>query len=275
MKKFISVFLSSVVLFSVVYTFSVLPAYANNSVRLACSSQIAQAYGKEILMDFRRFIGVYTQVYNGPSHKALDRLVNGASDIALTALRVPDELKKKGYIEIPFCEDSIAIFTNVDSGPGSPCPLSNLSINQVRGIFSGRISNWKELGGADRKIEVIVPGEQTGAYQNFRMTIMQMETIKYDVIFERSVAVIEEVQEKPGSISFMTNGALAGEGSIKILTVDKLSPKDKTYPFKQIFSFVIKREPDPFTATKAIINFGLSHHGLQIMHEKGMVPVLE
>ncbi|MBW1899647.1 MAG: substrate-binding domain-containing protein, partial [Deltaproteobacteria bacterium] len=273
MKKFISVFLYSSVLLPVVYAFLVLPAYADNGVRLACSSQIAKAYGKGILKDFRKFIGVYVQVYNGPSHKALDRLVNDVSDIALTALRVPDEMKKKGYIEIPFCQDSIAIFTNVDSGPGMTCPLSNLTINQVRGIFSGRISNWKELGGADRKIEVIVPGEQTGAYQNFRMKVMQMEEIKYDVIFERSVAVIGEVQGKPGSISFMTNGALAGEESIKILTVDKVSPKDKRYPFKQIFSFAIKKYPAPFTATKAMINFGLSHHGLQIMYEKGLVPV--
>jgi len=273
MKKFISVFLSSVLLPLIVLTFFVLPAYANTSVRFACSSQIAKAYGKKIVMDFRKFFGVYVQVYNGPSHKALDRLVNGVSDIALTSFRLPDELKKKGYIEIPFCEDSIAIFTNVDSGPGSPCPLSNLSINQVRGIFSGRISNWKELGGADRKIEVIVPGEETGAYQNFRMTAMRMEEIKYDVLFDRSVAVIGEVQEKPGSISFMTNGALAGEGAIKILTIDELSPKDKTYPFKQIFSFVIKRDPAPYT--RAVINFGLSHYGLAIMNEKGMVPVLE
>jgi len=275
MKKYISVFLFSFLLSLLFFTFPVLPSYANTSIRFACSSQIAKAYGKEILIDFRKFFGIYVQVYNGPSHKALDRLVNDVSDIALISLRVPDELKKKGYIEIPFCQDSIAVFTNVDSGPGTPCPLSNLSLNQVRDIFSGRLSNWKELGGADQKIEVIVPGEETGAYQNFRMTVMQMEKIEYDIIVDRSVAVIEEVQEKPGSISFMTNGALTGEESIKILTIDELSPKDKAYPFKQIYSFVIKRDPAPYTSVKTMINFGLSHYGLTIMREKGMFPILE
>jgi phosphate transport system substrate-binding protein len=275
MKKFISMFLSYNLLSLLFFTFLVPPAYANSGIRFACSSQIAKAYGKQILIDFKKFFGINVQVYNGPSHKALDRLINGVSDIALISLRLPDELKKKGYIEIPFCHDSMAVFTNVDSGPGTPCPLSNLSLNQVRDIFSGRLSNWKELGGADQKIEVIVPGEETGAYQNFRMMVMQMREIKYDVIVERPVSVIEEVREKPGSISFMTNGALTGEESIKILTLDGLSPKDQAYPFKQIYSFVIKKEPDPYTSVKTIINFGLSHYGLAIMHEKGMFPVLE
>jgi hypothetical protein len=73
----------------------------------------------------------------------------------------------------------------------------------------------------------------------------------------------------------MTNGALAGEGSIKILTIDELSPKDKNYPFKQNYSFVIKKAPAPYTSIKTMINFGLSSYGLAIMHEKGMFPVLE
>jgi len=275
MKKFLSMFLSFNLLSLLFFTFIILPASANSSIRFACSSQIAKAYGKQIIIDFRKFFGIDVQVYDGPSHKALDRLVNDASDIALISLEVPDELKKKGYIEIPFCYDSIAVFTNVDSGQNTPCLLNNLSLNQVRDIFSGRLSNWKELGGADQKIEVVVPGEETGAYQNFRLMVLQMREIKYDVIVDRSVAVIEEVQEKPGSISFMTNGALAGEGSIKILTIDGLSPKDKTYPFKQIYSFVIKKDPAPYAPEKVAINFGLSFYGLAIMHEKGLFPVIE
>ncbi len=275
MKKFLSMFLFCNLLSTLFFTILVLPAYANSGIRFACSSQIAKAYGKQIVIDFQNFFGIPVQVYNGPSYKALNRLVNGVSDIALISIGVPDELKKKGYIEIPFCHDSIAVFTNVDSGTGTPCLLSNLSLNQVRDIFSGRLSNWKELGGADRKIEVIVPGEETGAYQNFRMNVMQMREIKYDVIVDRSVAVIEEVQEKPGSISFMTNGALTGEESIKILTIDERSPKDRAYPFKQIYSFVIKRDPAPYANEKTVINFGLSHYGLAVMHKNGMFPVLE
>ena len=59
-------------------------------------------------------------------------------------------------------------------------PVSGISQAQLREIFSGHITNWKEVGGPDKDIFVAVPDEDTGAYKNFVRQVMKLKEMGYD-----------------------------------------------------------------------------------------------
>jgi len=72
-------------------------AGAAKTVRASVSSQVAEAYGREILVKYETMTGFNVQTYVGPSQVAISRLVNGVSSIAITAYRISHDMKENGY----------------------------------------------------------------------------------------------------------------------------------------------------------------------------------
>jgi len=72
-------------------------AGASKTVRASVSSQVAEAYGREILVKYETMTGFNVQTYVGPSQVAISRLVNGVSSIAITAYRISHDMKENGY----------------------------------------------------------------------------------------------------------------------------------------------------------------------------------
>ncbi len=252
---------------------SVFTAHATKIVRASISSQVAQAYGREILVKYETMTGYHAQTYVGPSQVAINRLINDVCDIAITEQQISYDMKANGYVEIPFCRDAMAIIANKQFSPTEPCNIDNLSTKQLRAIFSGSIDNWQKLGGPDQDIILIVPGKDTGAFQNFKEQVMRVKNIRYDFITYQATKAIKGIRHIPGAISFVAQGAIAENDDIKIIKVDGLSPKDKDYSLYQTFSFLTKGEPKG--TAKAAINFGLSKWGIEIMRSKGMFPILK
>ncbi|MFZ5569306.1 MAG: substrate-binding domain-containing protein [Thermodesulfobacteriota bacterium] len=251
---------------------AVVPAVAaGETIRFAASSQIADAYGRGVAKEFEALTGVSAQVYTGPNETVLQRLMNGVSDLAVVDRPIPGQMKASGFVEIPFCQDPVALITNAQCTLTQPCDIDNLSEKQVRGIFSGQITNWKELGGADKDIIVIIPSEKEGVTQNFRDMIMRVNEMKYHFMAYDSTVAVEAIKYVPGSISFVSKGVLAGDQSIKIIKINGFSTADKDYPIIQTYSFATKGEPAG--RAKSVINFGLSKRGIEIMKARGMRPV--
>ena len=249
------------------------PAHASQVVRASISSLVAQAYGKDILHQYETITGFKAQTYVGPSKVAINRVVNDVSDIAITELQVSNEMKKTGYVEIPFCRDALAIIMSSQFSPDLPINIDNLTRKQLRMIFEGTITNWKDVGGADQKIVLVVPGEDTGAFNNFSTQVMNSKKMQYDFVTYHAIESIKGVQNIPGAVSFVATGAIEYTDNIKIINVDGLSPKDKNYPLFQTFSFLTKGEPKG--PARAVINFGLSKWGIDIMRSRGMHPILD
>ena len=105
--------------------------------------------------------------------------------------------------------------------------ISAISWKNSQGVFGGDIANWKELGGMDHPIILVVPGKNTGAFKRF-----------------------------PWAISFIAQGATARQWGIKSIKIDGLPPKDEDYPYYQVFFYVTKGKPAGHA--KAFIDFALS-----------------
>ncbi len=240
------------------------PAWAKETIRYACSAQIYDAVEKKRIEAFTKRTGIEVKVNVCSSASAINSVSNDYSDIAATARRLYPRHKEYGYWETVFSKDPMAVIVNKEN------PVSNLSVEDLKDIFSGNMAMWNEAGGGSEKpILLVVPGKNTAAFKNFEQTPMQRAPIAYDIMTFKSTMVVPIVERFPNAISFIACG-VAGHEGVKTLKIDGLSPADRDYPYYQIFSFVTKGRPSG--AVKQFVDDVLSGEGKKIMTDGGMTP---
>jgi phosphate transport system substrate-binding protein len=240
-------------------------AVGAETLRYSSSAQVREAFGMEGLNAFMQESGVELEMFIGSSSTAVRRLMNGVADIASSAERLHHGHQEYGYVEIPFCKAPLIVISNVKT------PVRNISSDQLRDIFNGTLTNWKEVGGPDQKIIVVVPELNTAAYRNFGQLALKRFDIVYDYMAYRSTDVVQLIQYLPWSISFISQGADTVNVSIRVLQIDGKSPGDPNYPYHEIFSFVTKGQPDG--AAKKLVDFAFSEKGRAIMVKNGLEPL--
>jgi len=240
-------------------------AGANDMLRYASSAQVREAFGMEGLNAFTEESGVKLDLWVGSSSSAVHRLMNGFADIASTVERLQFSAQDYGYVEIPFCKAPLIVITNAKT------PVRDISSEQLRDIFNGTITSWKDLGGPDEQIVVVIPERNTGAFKNFRQLALKRFDVRYDFMAYRSTDVVTLVHRIPWSVSFITQGANTVDEAIKIIQIDGKAPDDPDYPYHQIFSFVTKGQPAG--ASKKLVDFAFSDKMRAIMKKNGMQPL--
>lgn len=229
-------------------------------------NQIYSAFEKEKNEAFTRKNGIKVQVYTAPSPVCISFLMTDLCDIASSARLLYRRLHVYGITQIPICKDPLAVITK------KGCRVDNLSEKQVQDIFSGDITNWKELGGADLPIRVIVPADETAVNKNFRRHFMKHKEIEYDFMTYESTMALEAVKYFPcGSISFISQGAALHYKDIKAIKINGFSPTDEKYPYYQIFYYITRGKPAGHV--KEFIDFTFSSSGTEIVIKNGMMPI--
>lgn len=235
-------------------------------IRFSCSSQIADALGRNVMERLTEETGIRVNLHVFSSAVALQRLENGFADVVAITTPVSFAMKSAGFVEIPVVRDPMVLVVAKEN------PVTDLETLAVRRIFAGAITNWKMVNGEDLPIRVVVPCEETGAYQNFDEQVMRMENIRYDFMTYCATTSLDGVTYIPGAISFISQGAAAKSGELKTLKIDGRSPDDVAYPFYQDFRFVTKGKPQG--KVRRLIDFAMSDLGIGFMKEKGMRPLV-
>lgn len=242
-------------------------SYGEEILRMATSAQIAEAFGMDVVKEFEQKHNIKVKVFKCSSDTALERVVNGFSDIACVANRIPTTYREQGYIEIPFARDPLAIIVN------SQNPVNNIDEKQLIKIFTGQLNSWKKLGGVDGEIFTIIPDQRTALFKNFQFLIMKDLPVSWDFKSYLSINVVTLVSHLKEGISIISSGALKNKDGYKILKVNNKDVTDKDYPYFQIFSFVTKGVPN--RAAREFINAALSKRGKEIIVSKGMYPIFD
>lgn len=237
---------------------------AQQILRYSSSFQIHEAF-KGAIDAFTKKTGIKINIYVTSSVAAVYRLMYGLCDLASTTRELSFEQQDMGYRQIYFCKDPLVIIVNSKNN------TNNIFDNQLEDIFAGKITNWKEVGGPDEPIIVIIPEKDSGVYQGFNYAVMKGKTIKYAVIMNKCTMVIDAVERFPGGISFVSQGASINEKGIHNLKINGLDSSNKCYPYFQVFSFVIKGKPSG--PAKQFIDFAFSKKGKEIIKSRGMIPV--
>ena len=241
-------------------------AAAQDVLRYSCSNQVYEAFEKEKIAAFTEATGIKVDVKTASSGSCAYRLITGNCDIASSARKLYTRHEIYGFKETPFCKDPLAVIARVE------CGVDSLTEEQLQDIFAGDITNWKEVGGADLPIMIVVPDKDTAAHKNFRRQIMKLKDIEYDFMAYDSTMVIEAIKHFPcGAVSFISQGAALHHKELKVLKVDGRLPTDTDYPYFQIFYYVTKGEPAG--NLKEFVDYTFSEDGQQIIRKYGMIPI--
>lgn len=216
--------------------------------------------------------GVEIDVQGGGSSVGVKSAGQESSDIGMASREIKDsELTEFPELEIfVIARDGIAVIVH------NEVSVSELSVEQVRDIFSGKINNWKELGGSDLAIVVVSREEGSGTRSAFEeMVLGEGAQITENAILQPSNGSVKTtVSTAPNSIGYLSFGYL--DNSVKSIAIDGVLPTEEnalngTYPVVRPLNMLTKGEPQGII--KAFLDFILSADGQEIVKQQGYISV--
>lgn len=212
---------------------------------------------------------VRINVQGGGSSLGISSVSQGITQIG-TSSRELKPKEKSGLTEYIIGKEGIVIAVNNNNN------VSDLTKDQIKDIFSGKITNWKEVGGPDLEIHVIIREEGSGTRSAFESIVMGKDTkTRPDAIVQSSTESVKQVvKQDPGAIGFVSLAHMSSD--VKALEINGIGPSeaavaDGSYEIQTPFLFVVKGEPEGIV--KEFIDFTLSPEGQAIVAEEKVVPV--
>jgi phosphate binding protein len=223
--------------------------------------------------------GKTISVTGGGSGVGIAALIDGQVDIADASREINDNetqnAKQNGInpVKTTIAYDGITVVVNPSN------PVSNLTFTQLRGIYNGSISNWKEVGGTDATIAVISRDSSSGTYKDFQELAMNKDNYRPDALTQSATGgIVSEVSQNPNAIGYIGFAYL--DNSTKALSLDKgngsVAPTpesilDGSYPLSR--SLYMYTNGEPSGLAKEFINFILSDQGQKVVSTIGYIPL--
>ena len=220
-------------------------------------------------------------VTGGGSGVGISALLSGTTDIAQSSrsLKLDEKMKLndagKAFKETIIAYDALAVIVN----PANK--VSKLTREQLEGIFTGKITNWKQVGGDDQKIVVYSRETSSGTYEFFKEHVLNKKNYAPSALLMPATgAIVQSVSQTKGAIGYV--GLAYIEKSVK--TVDVSYDKGKTFVAPNVENAKSKKYPITrplfyyYLATtqktiKPFIDFVLSSEGQKVVLAEGYVPI--
>lgn len=245
---------------------------------------LALAWAEEYQTDHPE---VRISVTGGGSGTGIAALVNGTVDIANASRKIKDEeiaeAQANGVepLEHIIARDAIAVVVNPQN------PVSQLTLQQISDIYSGKYTNWTEVGGEDRPIVRLSRETNSGTHVYFLETVLRLGSKEDKTLFSTntlllpsSEGIISEVRDNPNAIGYDGLGyvpddlkmiAIAKEEGGEYVLPSIETVNNKTYAIAR--DLYMYTDGDPTGAIKEYLNWILSAEAQQIVAELGFVPV--
>jgi phosphate transport system substrate-binding protein len=213
--------------------------------------------------------------------------INGVRDgvyvLGGSSRELTEAEKAAGLVENVIALDGLAVIAN------SSIPLADLSRRQIADVFNGTTTNWKDLGGPDAPIVVVVRDESSGTRVSFNELVLQKEYAKGDPkrdLLKDAVTVTSngdmtsKVGSTPNAIGYCGEGFLADARSagakpisLSGIQVSAKTVLDGTYPVSRKLYMISKGALKEGTLEKAFVDFLLSKDGQAIVKREGFIPL--
>lgn len=230
---------------------------------------------------------VRISVTGGGSGTGIAALINGTVDIANASRKIKDEeiaeAQSKGVepLEHIIARDAIAVIVNQEN------PVSELTLQQISDIYSGKITNWMDVGGEDRPIVKLSRETNSGTHVYFLETVLRLGNKEDKTLFSTdtlllpsSEGIISEVRSNPNAIGYDGLGyvpedlkmiAIAEEAGGAYVLPAIATVNDKTYPIAR--DLYMYTDGEPTGVVKDYLDWMLSAEAQEIVAELGFVPV--
>lgn len=202
------------------------------------------------------------------SGSGIQAVSEGRCDIGLSSRALKDDEKASGLVETVVALDGIAIVVNPEN------PVSDLDIDTIAKIYTGEITNWKDVGGNDAEIVLIGREAGSGTRDGFESITDTKDACQYRQELTSTGDVINTVSQNPDAIGYASLSAVGD--SVKALTVGgveatEATVKDGSYVVQRPFVLVTKEGTKLSSAAQAFFDYALSADAASIIAAAGAV----
>lgn len=267
----------------VIAIMAILPQIYSQNVncKIKGSDTVLPLTQKEAEVFMKKYPGSSIMVTGGGSGVGLAALQNGTTDIAQSSRKMKlDEKMKlqdagKVFTESIIAYDALAVIVNPSN------KVNQLTREQLESIYTGKVTNWKEVGGDDMPIVVYSRESSSGTFEFFKEHVLNKKNFTPSALLMPATgAIVQSVSQTKGAIGYV--GLAYLEADVKALKVsyDKgvtyvvpsvENAMNKTYPISRPLYYYYLNSAEK--AVKPLIDFILSTEGQKIVKEVGYVPV--
>jgi len=257
-----------IVIFTIALAYLLInPASNYERIDIVGSTSVQPVAEKLAIAFMENHSDVRINVQGGGSGMGIRSTEQGIADIGMSSKKLSED-EKKDITDIEIGKEGIVIGVNNKNN------VSDLTIEQIKGIFNGNIKNWKEVGGPDLPIHVITREEGSGTRSAFESIVMGGTEIRSDAVVQSSTeSVKQSVASDPGAIGFVSLAHMSDD--VKALLVDGVEPSEETvangeYELQRPFLFLVKGKETGIV--KEFLNWIKSPAGIEIIKKEGIVP---
>ena len=214
--------------------------------------------------------GVTIEINQTGSSSGIKDTISGTTEIGMSSRELTNE-ESKNLKEVTIAVDGIGVVVNKNN------PVKNLTLEQIKDIFTGKITNWSEVGGEDKEIVVVSREEGSGTRTAFQeiLNYSTEDTVKNAIVNNSTGATKVMVEENDNAIGYMSIGYI--DDSIASVNVDGVEStadnvKSGEYKIQRPFLLVYK-EGALSEEGQEFIDFILSDKGQAIVAEENLVTV--
>ena len=202
------------------------------------------------------------------SGSGIQAVTEGRCDIGLSSRALKDDEKASGLVETVLAYDGIAIVVSPEN------PVSDLDVDTIAKIYTGEITNWKDVGGNDADIVLIGREAGSGTRDGFESITDTKDKCQYRQELTSTGDVITAVSQNPNAIGYASLSAV--KDSVKALTVGGVAPteatvKDGSYVVQRPFVLVTKDGTKLSDTAQKFFDFATSADAVSIINQAGAV----
>ena len=202
------------------------------------------------------------------SGSGITAVQEGTCDIGLSSRALKDEEMSAGLKETVLAYDGIAIIVHPDN------PVSDLSIDQIAKLYTGGITNWKDVGGKDAEVVLIGREAASGTRDGFESITGTKDKCQYRQELTSTGDVITAVSQNPDAIGYASLASI--KDTVKALNVDGVTPseatvKDGSYKVQRPFVLVTVEGKTLSPAAQSFFDYATSSEAASIIAKAGAV----
>ena len=274
MKKLICIALTLIMALS-------LAACGGNETADAQSSKLSGTVSTDGSTSMEKVVGglgeMFMELNNGVtftynpagSGSGIKAVQEGRCDIGLASRKLKAAEAESGLTETVLAYDGIAVIVNLEN------PVSDLDVETIAKIYTGEITNWSEVGGADAEIVLIGREAGSGTRDGFESITDTEDACQYRQELTSTGDVITAVSQNPGAIGYASVASV--KDTVKALTIGGVAPSnetilDGTYVIQRPFVMVTKADAQLSTAAQAFFDYAMSKDAHELIIAAGVVP---
>ncbi|XPV75111.1 MAG: phosphate ABC transporter substrate-binding protein [Desulfovibrio sp.] len=209
-------------------------------------------------------------VAGGGSGVGIQKVGEGLVNIGNSGRKASDEeVAKYGLVMFPFAVDGVATVLHSEN------PVSALTGDQVRDIFAGKITNWKELGGTDAAINIYSRDESSGTRSVYWKKLLKKgEVVASANIVASNGAMKSAISRDPNAIGYVSIGHL--DGTVKAPTIDGVAASQETAKngqYKVVRKLYMNTKGNPEGIVKSYVEFITGPDCVEIIKSCGYIPL--